>query len=256
MKIATWNVNSVRARLERLLPWLESARPDILCLQETKVVDEHFPAAELEAIGYQCAVHGQRTYNGVAILARSEIADVSRGFDDGVDDAQARLIAATVAGVRVISAYVPNGSEVGSEKYAFKLEWLDRLERYLEQHVRTDESVALCGDYNIARDERDVKEADTWRGSVLFNEEMSARLTRLLDWGLVDTVRQHHPEGGVYSWWDYRRLGFPRNDGLRIDHILATRTLSDRCTDAYVDRDERKGKKPSDHAPVVAEFDD
>lgn len=255
MKIATWNVNSVRARQERVLTWLELAQPDIVCLQELKAVAADFPTAEVEVLGYHSAVHGQPTYNGVAILARSAITGVARGFDDGVDDPQARLIAATVGGIRVLSAYIPNGAEVGSEKYSYKLAWLDRLASYLERHVRPDGPTVLCGDFNIARDERDANEPDKWRGSVLLNEELSARLAQLLDWGFVDTVRQHHPDGGVYSWWDYRRLGFPRNDGLRLDHILATMPLAASCTAAYVDRDQRKGPKPSDHAPVIAVFE-
>ncbi len=254
MKIATWNVNSVRARLDRLIAWLDQAAPDVVCLQELKVRDDDFPAAPLEQAGYKAAVFGQPTYNGVAILSRAEPQDVQRGLGDSVDDPQARLIAATVNGVRVISAYVPNGGETGSEKYEYKLEWLDRLERYLSSKVDLDQPTAVCGDYNIARDELDVNEPDKWLGTVLYNDEMMARLEALLELGFVDTLREHQPDGGIYSWWDYRQLGFPRNDGLRIDHILASPSLADRCTSAYVERDERKGPKPSDHAPVVAEF--
>lgn len=253
MKIATWNVNSIRARLERVKAWLASAEPDVLCLQEIKVRDEDFPADEFEALGYYCAVHGQPTYNGVAILARGEVSGVVEGLSH--EDEQARLISADIDGVKVVSVYVPNGAEVGSEKYAYKIGWLDDLERFLADRSDPSEPLAVCGDYNIARDELDVNEPESWQGSVLFNEELSARLQRLLDWGLVDTVRESHPDGGVYSWWDYRRLAFPRNDGLRIDHILATASLADSCTEAYVERDERKGEKPSDHVPVVAVFD-
>lgn len=254
MKIATWNVNSIRARLERLLAWLEAAAPDVVCLQELKVRDDDFPAAQLAEAGYKAAVFGQPTYNGVAILAHSEPQEVVTSLGDEVDDPQARLIAATVEGVRILSAYVPNGGEVGSEKYEYKLKWLTRLEEYLTSRIDLGRPVAVCGDFNMARDELDVDDPDKWMGSVLYNEEMMARLSGLLEMGLSDTVREHHPDGGVYSWWDYRRLGFPRNDGLRIDHIMASPSLAERCTNAYVDREERKGPKPSDHAPVVAEF--
>lgn len=254
MKIATWNVNSIRAREERLLKWLAKQQPDVLCLQELKVVEEVFPFKTLRQAGYTAAVYGQKTYNGVAILARAEPTDVERGFGDGVDDPQARFMAATVAGVRIISAYVPNGGEVGSEKYAYKLEWLRRLKTYLKDRGRLSGPLALCGDFNIAPEERDVATPDLWEGSVLFNPEMRDQFRELLELGLVDTFRLHHVEAGLYSWWDYQRLAFPRNDGLRIDHILATHSLTDRCTEALIDREERKGQKPSDHAPVIAVF--
>lgn len=255
MKIATWNVNSVRVREERLIRWLGAHGPDALCLQELKVQDAAFPTAAVTGAGYRAAVFGQKTYNGVAVLSRSAPTDVSCGLLDGVDDPQARLVGATVDGVRVLSAYVPNGSEVGSPKYAYKLEWLARLRAYLERHHRPDEPLALCGDFNIAPDERDLNAPEQWRGSVLFNDEVRGALADLLSWGLVDALRLHHEEGGLYSWWDYRQLGFPRNDGLRIDHILVTTPLAERCTSSFIDRDERKGKQPSDHAPVVAVFD-
>ena len=253
MKIATWNVNSVRVREERLVRWLDAHAPDALCLQELKVQDDAFCHDPVIAAGYRAAVHGQKTYNGVAILAREEPADVRRTLDDDAEDPQARLIAATVSGIRVICGYFPNGSTPDSDKYVYKRQWLARLLRYLERHHTPDEPLALCGDFNIAPDERDVRDLDAWRGSVLFNEEMTAAFEGLLRWGLVDAFRVHHPEAGLYSWWDYRQLGFQRNDGLRIDHVLLTRPLAERCTGAWIDRDERKGKQPSDHAPVVVE---
>jgi len=254
MKIATWNVNSIRAREERLLKWLATQQPDVVCLQELKVVEEAFPFEALRKAGYHAAVYGQKTYNGVAILARTEPTDVERGFGNGVDDPQARLIAATVNGVRIVSAYVPNGAEVGSDKYAYKLEWLQRLKTHLKDRDRLSVPLALCGDFNIAPEPRDVADPELWEGTVLFNPEMREQFRGLLELGLVDTFRRHHAEGGFYSWWDYRQLGFQRNDGLRIDHILAARSLADRCTEALIDREERKGAKPSDHAPVVAVF--
>lgn len=254
MKIVTWNVNSVRVREERLVRWLATHQPDALCLQELKVVDEGFCWDAVAAAGYHAAVLGQKTYNGVAILARGEPEDVRRGMDDDVDDPQARLIAATVDGVRVISGYFPNGSAPDSDKYVYKRAWLARLMSYLERHHSPDEPLALCGDFNIAPTAGDVRDHDAWWGSTLYNDEMIAAFQRLLDWGLVDAFRKARPEDGLYSWWDYRQLGFQKNDGLRIDHILVTRSLAERVTGASIDRDERKGKQPSDHAPVVVEL--
>ena len=256
MKIATWNVNSVRSRLERLLSWLEKTEVDILCLQELKVTEDAFPYDPIREAGYHSAVCGQKTYNGVAILAREEPIKVERGLGDGVDDPQARFIAADVAGVRVISAYIPNGQTVGSEKYEYKLDWLRRLKEHLGARCRPSDPLILCGDFNVALDDSDVANPETWAGSVLCHQDARDALEDVRRWGLTDVFRQHHPEGGVYSWWDYRMLGFPKNDGVRIDHIFATEQLAGRCTGAEIDRDERKGQKPSDHAPVFAVFAD
>ncbi len=254
MKIATWNVNSVKARKERLLAWLAKHSPDVFCLQELKTEDARFPLEEVRAAGYEAALHGQKTYNGVAILSRTPMRDLRAGLDDGVDDAQARLIAATVGDLRVLSAYVPNGSEVGSDKWAYKLAWLERLAAYLERHHDPGQRLLLCGDLNIAPDDSDVARPDEWKDSVLCAPPARAAFQKLVRWGLCDVLRQAHPQGGVYSWWDYRMLGFPKNNGLRIDHILATPELAKLARSAQVDRDERKGQSPSDHAPVVAEF--
>lgn len=255
MLLASWNVNSIRAREERLLAWLEHRRPDVVCLQELKCTEDQFPFEAMEAAGYHAAVHGQKTYNGVAVLAKSAPEDITTGFCDGGDESQARVVAATIDGARIISVYVVNGKEIDSDKYAYKLDWLDRLERYIAAQDLTA-PLAICGDYNIVPDERDVEKHEIWQGGVLYNEDLSARFNRLLDLGLADTFRTHHDEAGIYSWWDYRMLGFPKNNGLRIDHILATPALAERSTNAWVDRDERKGTKPSDHAPVVTEFRD
>jgi exodeoxyribonuclease-3 len=255
VKLGTWNVNSVRARLERLLRWLDAHRPDVLCLQELKVSDEDFPFDEVRAAGYHAAVHGQRTYNGVAILSREEPLDVARGFDDGGSDDAARLIAARVAGVSVVCVYVPNGGELGSDKWSYKLDWLRRLRAWLERHHRADELLALCGDLNVAPEARDCSDPVAWEGTVLYHPEARAALRGVTDWGLVDAFRLKRPEPGLYSWWDYRMLAFPKNVGLRIDHVFVTRALGDRCTSAAIDRNERKGKQPSDHAPVMVEFD-
>jgi exodeoxyribonuclease-3 len=255
--LATYNVNSIRARLERLLSWLSRERPDIVCLQEVKVTDEGFPRLELEAAGYQCAVHGQKTYNGVAILSRMSLVDVAAGMGDGVDDPEARLISARAGGLRVVSAYVPNGQVVGSEQWEHKLAWLERLRRYLDRTARPDEPLVLCGDFNVAPEDRDVARPEEWAGTVLTHQDGRRALRALLGWGLTDAIRLRNPDGpGPYTWWDYQMLGFAKGNGLRIDHILVTRPLAERCTDAYVVREERKGKKPSDHAPVVAVFRD
>lgn len=254
MKLATWNVNSIRARQERLVAWLEREQPDVVCLQELKVTDDAFPRLELEALGWHIALIGQRTYNGVAVLSRTPLAGVRVGLGDDVDDPQARLISVETAGIRVISAYIPNGRTVGSESWDYKLEWLRRLKRHLERHHRPDEPVALAGDFNIAPEDRDVARPDEWCHTVLCHEEGRAVLRELMQFPLVDTIRLHHSGDGPYSWWDYQMLSFPKGNGLRIDHIFVTKPLAERCVQAYVVRDERKGKRPSDHAPVVAVF--
>jgi exodeoxyribonuclease-3 len=254
MNITTWNVNSIRAREERLLAWLEAATPDVVCLQETKVVDDHFPVDALEALGYHAATLGQKTYNGVAILSRSPLEDVERGMGDQSDDDQARVIAATVNGIRIISAYFPNGRTVDDEKYQYKQAWMDRLLTRLGSHDFENERLVVAGDFNIAPDERDVNRLEQWTGSVLYNPDMSGYYQKFIDLGLVDTFRLHNKEAGLYSWWDYRMLGFPKNNGLRIDHILASTPLAAECVSARIERDMRKGKKPSDHTVVWAEF--
>jgi exodeoxyribonuclease-3 len=254
LTVATWNVNSIRARLARVVPWLEARRPDVVCLQETKVEDKDFPYAALEAAGYRAAHHGQKTYNGVAILAREALGDVKLGLCDGGEDPQCRLIGASVRGVRILSAYFPNGEAVGSPKWEFKLAWLGRLERHLAANYAPGEKLALCGDYNIAPEARDVHDPAAWEESTLFHPAVREALARIAAFGLVDTYRLHHEEEGKYSWWDYRMLAFPKNRGLRIDHIFATRSLAALCTGAEIDREARKGKLPSDHAPVLATF--
>lgn len=254
MRIATWNVNSIRARLDRLLAWLGRASPDVVCLQELKVTDADFPAEAIRAAGYQAAVHGQKTYNGVAILSRGELRDVRRGMP-GFADSQARLISAQVEGVRVVCAYFPNGQAVGSEKWTYKLDWIRRLRATLQEQFQPSDRLVLCGDFNVARDDRDVARPEAWADSVLCHADARRTLEELLDWGLVDVFRRRHPDGGLYSWWDYRMLAFPRNNGLRLDYVTATPTLAERCTTAEIDREERKGAQPSDHAPVSAVFD-
>lgn len=255
MVIATWNVNSIRARLAKLVAWLEAKAPDVVCLQETKVVDEEFPFAELRSLGYEVASFGQKTYNGVAIASRLGVEHVRRGLP-GDESGEARLVCAEVSGVTVASVYVPNGQEVGSEKYAFKLAWMEKLLAYLAGHFSPSDPLVLCGDFNVAPEDRDVWDPELWRGKILFSEPEREAFFKLIRWGLVDCLRLHHQEGGLYTWWDYRQGAFHRGWGMRLDHILATPPMAARCTTVVIDRDARKGEKPSDHAPVLATFSD
>jgi len=254
MKIATWNVNSIKIRLPQALDWIEANRPDALCLQETKCVDAKFPFDAFREIGYTSEVFGQPTYNGVAILSLSPATDVLRGLPDDAPDAQKRLIAATVNGVRIVNVYIPNGSEVGSEKYKFKLDWLARLRKFFDQCCDAGQPLALCGDFNVATEDRDVHDPVLWAGKILCSQPERDALQHVREWGLVDVFRQRHEEGGFYSWWDYRAGAFPRNHGLRIDHMWATAPLAGKCADVWIDKMTRALPKASDHAPVVAEF--
>ncbi len=256
MKIATWNVNSIRTRLPRLTAWLARRRPDVVCLQETKVADAQFPRAEVEALGYRALIAGQQTYNGVAILARGEAREVARCFPDDGDDAQRRLLVAEVGGIRVVNVYGPNGQEVGSEKYAYKLDWYRRFRGFLEATATPAEPVVLCGDLNIAPEDRDVWDPEKWRDQIMASDPERQVFRDLVAWGLRDSLRLHREEGGLFTWWDYRAGAFHRGWGLRIDHILLSAPVARRCTGVEIDRDERKGAKPSDHAPVVATFAD
>lgn len=256
MKIVTWNVNSVRARQERLLNWLKNHQPDVLCLQELKCVESDFPTEAVRELGYHAALHGQKTYNGVAILSKAEPQDVLKGLSDDVEDPQSRVVAATVNGVRVVSVYAPNGQSVDSPAYVYKLEWYTRLRRYLDTRQQPGQPLVLCGDWNIAPENIDVWDPALFEGQTLFTLRERDALQRLCAFGLTDTFRKLHPGEQKFSWWDYRELGFPKNKGLRIDHIYATAPMVERLTQVEVDREERKGKLPSDHAPVWAEFKD
>ena len=254
MRVVTWNVNSVRSRLDRVVTWLKRHEPDVVCLQETKTVDETFPEEHFAALGYDLALFGQKTYNGVAILSRLKMTGIRKGLSgDGPED-QKRLIAAEINGVTVINVYVPNGSAVGSDKFAYKLAWLARLRDDLENFFDPQAPLVMCGDFNIAPEDRDVHDPQEWRGKVLFHSDEHAALSRLREWGLVDALRLHHAQEGLYTWWDYRAASFRRNRGLCIDHLLLTRPLAERCRDVTIDKEERAGEKPSDHAPVMATF--
>lgn len=258
MKIATWNVNSLRARLPHVSRWLQEQAPDVLCLQELKAPDEDLPRAELEAVGYACAAAGQKTYNGVAVLSKAGAGDVVVGFPhlpaDHALNAQRRLLAATVGGVRVVSAYLPNGEAVGSEKFAFKLAFFQELRRYLEETLEPSRPFCLCGDFNVAPEAIDVYDPKAWEGQLLCSDEERAALEGVRSVGLVDCFRLHHTEAGRYSWWDYRMKAFQRKMGLRIDHVWATPSLAERCTASDIDAEPRRWDRPSDHAPVWAEF--
>jgi exodeoxyribonuclease-3 len=255
MKVATWNVNSIRARRQHVIDWLDAAQPDVLCLQELKVTDGDFPHEEIQECGYEAAVYGQKTYNGVAIVSRHPLSNVVRGLDDTEDDPQARLISGDVEGVTVFSAYFPNGGEVGSDKFEYKLRWIARLREALEKRFDPEsDQVALCGDFNVAPWDDDIGRPAEWRSSVLACDAVREALAGLASFGLHDVVRPFHPTGGVYSWWDYRGRGFERGNGLRIDHIYCTPKLAERAIGAVVDREERARKSPSVHAPVVVEL--
>lgn len=250
MKIATWNINSIRARLERLVDWLKTASPDVLCLQELKCTDEQFPRAELEALGYHCAVFGQKTYNGVAILSKEPVTDVAKNLGD--DDDEARVIAGTFRGVRVVGLYAPNGQALGAPQYTYKLEWYAKLTRWLSA---VKGPLLVCGDFNVAPTDLDTWDPAVWQGVTLASPKEREAFARLLEQDrLIDLFRLKHPEPGRFSWWDYRAGAFHKNQGLRIDHILVTEDLVPRCTAIDVDREARKGKQPSDHAPVWVEL--
>jgi exodeoxyribonuclease-3 len=255
MKIATWNVNSILARLPHVTRWLESAQPDVLCMQETKCADEKFPTLDFKAVGYDCVIFGQQSYNGVAILSKAGCASVQRGYADDDATAHSRLLAADVGGIRVINVYIPNGQVVGSEKYQYKLNWMKRLRELLDESYDPTTPVLLCGDFNVAPEERDVHDPRLWQNRILFSGPERAALQHIKDWGFTDTFRLHTEEGGFYSWWDYRAGGFRRNLGLRIDHVWVSAPLAARSRMTLIDKEPRSWERPSDHAPVVAEFD-
>jgi exodeoxyribonuclease-3 len=254
MRIVSWNINSLRKRQDRLLVWLGETQPDVVCLQETKCTDEQFPELDLRSAGYYSAFHGQKSYNGVAILAKSTPLDVRASLCDEEEDPQARVIAATIGAVRVYSIYAPNGQAVGSPAYDYKLKWYGRLRKCLLAEG-VQRPLAVCGDFNVAPKDEDVYDPDLWRGAIMCSDGERAVFEQLCGEDLIDTLRIHHGEAGLFSWWDYRMLAFPKNRGLRIDAILASKSLAEHCTAAGVEREMRKGKEPSDHAPVWAEFE-
>lgn len=254
MKIASWNVNSLRVRLEHVIDWLQQAQPDVLGLQETKLVDEKFPVAEFESHGYQCAFSGQPTYNGVAVISRLPIEEVTTELD-GFEDPQRRVLGARIGPLRLFNLYVPNGQSVDSEKYHYKLSWLAALRAQLRRELEDHEYIAIIGDFNIAPEDGDVHDPASWEGKVLCSPKERAALGEILALGFEDTYRLFEQAEQSFSWWDYRAAAFRRNMGLRIDLVLASRALSQRCIGAAIDKTPRKLERPSDHTPVYAEFE-
>jgi exodeoxyribonuclease-3 len=253
MKITSWNVNSLRVRLEHVCDWLEQNQPDVLALQEIKMTNDMFPYEQIESVGYHAAVNGQKTYNGVAILSRDNPVDLVTKIPDFSDE-QRRVLAATIGEYRVIDVYVPNGQSVGSEKYQYKLDWLSALHGFLSEQIAKFPNLVVLGDFNIAPDDRDVHDPESWQGNVLVSDAERAALQEILDLGLVDTFRRFEQADKIFSWWDYRAAAFRRNRGLRIDLVLASSALAERCISADVDIEPRTLERPSDHAPVSAVF--
>ncbi|HSW02942.1 exodeoxyribonuclease III [Aquabacterium sp.] len=253
MKLATWNVNSLAVRLPQLLAWLAAEQPDVIVLQETKLTDDKFPQAELAEAGWHCSWHGQKTYNGVALLSRQPADAVVKNIP-GFDDEQARVIAGSVAGLRVVGAYIPNGQAPGTDKFAYKMRWLEALRGWLRAELTAHPRLVLMGDYNIAPEDRDVHDPVAWAGQILCTDEERAHFRALLGLGLSDAFRLFEQPPKSWSWWDYRNLAFRKNQGLRIDHILVSEALKTGTTACRIDKLPRKNERPSDHAPVLVEI--
>ena len=242
------------ARIPNVIRWLDANKPDVLCMQETKCTDDKFPVEPFIERGYYCQLFGQQSYNGVAIVTRCTCETGHRGYPGDDETAQSRLIATTVEGVNIVNVYVPNGQMVGSEKYGFKLDWMDQLRSFFDKNYDTQTPVLLCGDFNVAPEEIDVYDPRLWKGRILFSDQERAALQHIKDWGFTDSFRLHNSSAGQYSWWDYRAGAFRRNLGLRIDHIWISQPLVERNIKTWIDIEPRKWEKPSDHAPVIAEF--
>jgi exodeoxyribonuclease III len=254
LRVASWNVNSLRIRLAQLTGWMQGSRLDVIGLQETKLTDDGFPHEGLKELGYHAVCSGQKTYNGVALLAREPATDIVTDFTD-FDDPQRRLLAATIGGVRYVNVYIPNGQAVGSDKYEYKLRWLRSLRRFLQGELARHEQLVVMGDFNIAPDDRDVHDPLLWKDQILCSGPEREAFRALLDLGLADTFRQFEQSAGSYSWWDYRQGGFRRNLGLRIDLLLASTPLAASCLHSQIDTEPRRAERPSDHAPVIAGFE-
>lgn len=253
LKLASWNVNSLKVRLEQVIEWLHTSQVDVLALQETKLIDDNFPAESFKELGFHTVFFGQKTYNGVAVISRYPISEVLSDIPHWVDP-QRRILASTVAGIRLINLYVPNGAAVDSDKYQYKLQWLQHVTAFINTQLQQYEKVAVVGDFNIAPEDRDVHDPNEWQGSVLVSSLEREAFQKLLQLGLHDSFRQFPQAENVFSWWDYRAAGFRRNRGLRIDHILLNNTLSQLCTQSVIDKEPRKTERPSDHAPVWVEL--
>lgn len=253
LKIATWNVNSLRVRLPQVIDWLTREKPDVLALQETKLNDPDFPVAEINEAGYQVVFSGQKTYNGVAIISRIPLTDVVTDFP-GLEDPQRRVLAATHDDVRILNLYIPNGQSIDSDKYHYKLNWLSHLDLFLQEELKKHKKIVVLGDFNIAPQDIDVHDPKQWEGCILVSEKERAAFQSMLTLGFTDSLRLHTQEEKIYTWWDYRMNAFKRNMGMRIDHILLTEALSTQCKKTYIDIMPRKHERPSDHTIVVAEF--
>lgn len=254
MILITWNVNSISARLGHVRQLLDSYEPDILCMQETKIVDEKFPRDIFRERGYEIEIYGEKSYNGVAVASKEPIENVQRGFKVEIAAGSKRLIASEIAGVKVINVYIPNGQSVGSDKYYYKIEWMCALEKHIKENYKCDDRVVICGDFNVAPEDIDLAKPE-WSGSIMSSAQEREHLNDIKEWGFVDVFRQHHSEGGLFTFWDYFRGSFQRNAGFRIDHIWATQSMAQKCTGVIIAREMRELERPSDHAPVIAEFD-
>lgn len=254
MLIATWNVNSILARMPLVLRWLDDVKPDVVCMQETKCTDDKFPTLVFQERGYQCQLFGQQSYNGVAILSRGACETTHRGYPGDDETAQSRLITSTVNDIQIVNVYIPNGQAVGSEKYEMKLGWMRRLREFFDQNYDPSKPVLLCGDFNVAPEDCDVHDVRLWQGRIMFSEQERTTLQHIKDWGFTDAFRLHTEGAGNFTWWDYRAGAFRRNMGLRIDHVWITESLVSRSVRTWIDLEPRTWEKPSDHAPMLAEF--
>jgi len=254
MKIATWNVNSIAIRLEAVFNWLGTTKTDVLCLQETKCVDEKFPLEAIRNFGYDAVFMGQKSYNGVAILSKHKLENPQYNFADDDADAPKRLIAATVQNIRIVNTYIPNGTELWTDKFTFKLDWLQRLRKMFDETCDKNGDVLLCGDFNVAPEELDVWSVKNWTGKLHFSKPERAAIHHVKQWGFVDVFRKMNGDLQEFSWWNYREGAFPRNHGLRIDHIWTSQSLAEKCVGCWIDKEPRGWERPSDHTPVVAEF--
>ena len=253
MKIATWNVNSINVRLEHVLKWLNATKTDVLCLQETKCVDENFPLEPIEETGYNVVFIGEKSYNGVAILSTHKIENVQKNMP-GDDASPKRFISADINGTHIVNTYIPNGTKLWSDKFDFKLDWLQRLRNYFDENCDESEDVLLCGDFNVAMEDLDVWSVERWEGKLHFSIPERAAMYHVKQWGFSDAYRKINPETQEYSWWDFRTNAFPKDEGLRIDHIWTSESLTEKCENSWIDREPRGWERPSDHTPVVAEF--
>jgi exodeoxyribonuclease III len=256
VKIATWNVNSIRARENIVLDWVEANDPDVLMMQETKIPDQEFPEDGFGDLDYDVVFHGQPTYNGVAIASHHEITDVVRGMPGDDELAERRLLAATIEGIRIFCVYVPNGRQIGSETFRYKLDWLDRFTLFVQANLRPDQPAVIAGDFNIAPGDADVWDVERYHGALFATEDERSRFRKLIEWGFVDMVAHTTKEPHQFTWWDYRAGNFQKNRGLRIDHVLATKPIVERTTGVSIHRDVRAGLDPSDHVPVMLSLDD